>query len=121
MDGYRSLFSIPRSLIHLAFQFPLLHMDFRPSTQTHPTPPPSFPSIPSLPHKLQQIVRRPSRLRKAQAALNALQELSRDLVAHDMRLALIALVEFFARGPFVDADHGDADGPGSVGGKEKGG
>ena len=43
-------------------------------------------------HKLQLIVRWPSRLREAQATLNALQELPRYFIAHDVSLVLVALV-----------------------------
>lgn len=63
------------------------------------------------PHQLQLIIRRPPRLRKTQAPLNTLQKLPRHLVAHNMRLALVALVQFFARRALVDTDHGYADGP----------
>jgi hypothetical protein len=48
-----------------------------------------------LPHNLQLIVWRPPHLRKAQAPFHALQVLSSNLVAEDMRL-LVALVQFLS-------------------------
>jgi len=64
---------------------------------------------PSSTHQLSQVLGRPADLRKGEAALDALQELARDLVAHDM--ALCAVVELLARAALVDAHHGHADGP----------
>lgn len=52
----------------------------------------SYDSGLTLSHKLELIIRRPPGLRKTQAALNALQKLACDLVAHNVRLALIAFV-----------------------------
>lgn len=48
-----------------------------------------------LPHNLQLIVWRPPHLRKAQAPFHALQVLSSNLVAEDMRL-LVALVQLLS-------------------------
>lgn len=87
---------------------PLVPADF--IAQHNPN---SHPLIPSS-HKLKLIIRRPTSLRKTKTPFNALQELARDFIAHDVRLAFIALVQFFAGGTFVDADHGYADGPGAV-------
>lgn len=70
-----------------------------------------------LPHQLAQILRRPPRLREADASFDALQELAGDLVAEDVRLlfaAIAGLVQFLARGTLVDAHHGHADGPGGL-------
>lgn len=80
----------------------------------HPPLLPKPPFVPKSPHQLQLIIRRPSRLGETEAALDALQELAGDLIAHDVRLTFVALVQFLARRALVDAYHGDADGPGSV-------
>lgn len=106
------VYEIMRPFHSLCFNFHNSHL-LNPSTNPF-APPPSQPSwIPKSPHKLQLVVRWPSRLCETETALDALQELSRDLVAHDVRLAFVALVQFLARRALVDAHHGDADGPGS--------
>ncbi|KND91498.1 hypothetical protein TOPH_03775 [Tolypocladium ophioglossoides CBS 100239] len=58
------------------------------------------------------VLRRPSDLRKRETALDALKELARHLVAHDM--TFFAVVQLLARATLMDADHGDADGPGGL-------
>lgn len=73
-----------------------------------------MPRSTTSPHQLQLIIRRPPRLRKAQTPLNALQKLPRHLVAHNVRLALVALVQLFSRRTLVNADHGYADWPCAV-------
>lgn len=71
-------------------------------------------------HQLTQILRRPPGLRKGQAALDTLEELSGGLVGHDVRLLPVAgLVELLAGRPLVDADHGHADGPGGLPDRER--
>lgn len=74
---------------------------------------PHLPQPLKLPHHLQRILRDPPRLAKGQAPLDALQELSRDLVAHDMRGHAL-LMQLLARGTLVDTHHGDTDGPGTT-------
>lgn len=51
---------------------------------------------------------------ETETALDALQKLARDLVAHDVCLAFIAFVQFLARRALVDPYHGNANGPGSI-------
>ncbi len=65
-------------------------------------PPPSA-------HQLPDVLGRPPDLRERQAALDALEVLSGDLVAHDV--AALAVVQLLARAALVDAHHGHADGP----------
>lgn len=66
-------------------------------------------------HQLTQVLGRPPRLGKGQAALDALEELPGGLVGHDVGLFPVAgLVEFLPGRALVDADHGDADGPGGL-------
>ena len=79
----------------------------------------SFAISPSRPqastHQLPQILRRPPRLRKADAPFYALQELPGDLITHDVRLLSVRArgMELFPSGAFMNAHHGDADWPGS--------
>lgn len=63
----------------------------------------------ALSHELPHICWRPPHLGKGEAALYTLEELARDLVAHDM--ALLAVVELLTSASFVDTHHGDSDGP----------
>lgn len=63
-------------------------------------------------HQLPQVLGRPPDLGKGETALDALEELARHLVTHDV--ALFAAVELLAGAALVDADHGDANGPGGL-------
>lgn len=60
-------------------------------------------------HELPDILWRPAYLCKCQAPLDALQILSRHLVAHDM--ALLAVMQLLASTPLVDTHHGNTDRP----------
>lgn len=51
--------------------------------------------MPPLSHDLELILRRPTNLRKAQAALDTLKILARNLITKNVRL-LVALVQLFA-------------------------
>ena len=66
-----------------------------------------------LPHELQVVVGRPTGLRKAQASLDALQILSSRLIAHNVS-GFVTFVQLFSSRPFVNANHGHADGPGAA-------
>lgn len=63
-------------------------------------------------HQLPDVGGRPADLRKSEEALDALQVFARDLVAHDV--PALAVVQLLAGAALVDADHGDADGPGGL-------
>ncbi len=70
-----------------------------------------MPKRPSSTHELTLIPGRPPRLHEADAPLDALQELPRHLVAHDMRLTLMQLL---SRRPLVNANHSYSNRPRSV-------
>jgi hypothetical protein len=60
-------------------------------------------------HQLSDIFRWPSNLCKAQTSLDALQELPRDLVSHDM--TLVTLMQFLSSTTLVDTNHGNSNWP----------
>lgn len=64
-----------------------------------------------LAHELQRSGWWPASLAETQASLDALQELSCDLVAHDMRSVLVVCVQLLAGRSLVDTDHGDTNRP----------
>ena len=80
------------------------------SVELPTTPPPLSLSA----HQLPDIIGGPPGLGKAEAPLDALEELAGRLVGHDVGLFVaVGLVKLFARGTLVDADHGHANGPGT--------
>lgn len=63
-------------------------------------------------HQLSQIRRRPPHLGKGKTALDALQNLARNLITHDV--TLLAVVQLLASTSLVDTNHGHANGPGGL-------
>lgn len=62
-------------------------------------------------HQLPNILRRPPDLSETQASLNALQELSCNLITHHM--SLITLMQLLSRTTLVNTNHSDTNRPSS--------
>lgn len=76
--------------------------------------PTTYPSVfvSSSAHQLQYVCRWPAHLREGETPLYALQELSRNLVSHDV--TLLSVMKLLARASLVDTNHGHTDGPCSL-------
>ena len=67
------------------------------------------PSTLCLSHQLPQVFRWPSHLRESQTSLYTLQELSRNLITHNM--TFLAIVKFLSSTTLVNTNHSNSNGP----------